>query len=122
MVDVADVEVVVSHHERAVVRVGDVFLKIETNPDKSQRERAAMTAAPVPTPEDLWHQPPVLALRAVAGTPLDAGSPSAACNGTDVDRNVIRGWWALRRLASVRWMVEHGFDAGGDIATLRHSP
>ena len=36
-----------------------------------------------------------------------------------VDRDVIRGWWAYRRLASVPWMVEHGFDASGDIAVLR---
>ena len=37
----------------------------------------------------------------------------------DADRAAIRGWWAFRRLASVRWMVEHGFDASGDVAMLR---
>jgi aminoglycoside phosphotransferase (APT) family kinase protein len=37
----------------------------------------------------------------------------------DVDRDVIRGYWAIRRLGSVRWMVEHGFDPAGDIASVR---
>ena len=30
--------------------------------------------------------------------------------GTDVDLDVIRGWWSLRSLTAVRWLVEHGFD------------
>jgi aminoglycoside phosphotransferase (APT) family kinase protein len=30
--------------------------------------------------------------------------------GTDVDLDVIRGWWALRSLTAIRWLVEHGFD------------
>jgi hypothetical protein len=30
--------------------------------------------------------------------------------GTDVDLDVIRGWWSLRSLLAVRWLVEHGFD------------
>lgn len=36
----------------------------------------------------------------------------------DADRDVIRGWWAFRRVAAVRWMVEHRMDASGDIAVL----
>jgi Ser/Thr protein kinase RdoA (MazF antagonist) len=40
--------------------------------------------------------------------------------GDAVDRDVIRAWWALRKVASVRWMVQHDFDAGGDIAELHH--
>ena len=39
MADVEEVEVVVAHQERATLRVGDVFLKIEV----------------------LWRKPPVLA-------------------------------------------------------------
>jgi hypothetical protein len=31
MADVAEVEVVVAHHERATLRVGDVFLKIDAD-------------------------------------------------------------------------------------------
>lgn len=38
--------------------------------------------------------------------------------GRDVDREVIHGWWALRRIVAVRWMIEHGFDAAGDIAAV----
>ena len=30
--------------------------------------------------------------------------------GADVDRDVIRGWWSLRSLNAIRWLVEHGFD------------
>jgi aminoglycoside phosphotransferase (APT) family kinase protein len=30
--------------------------------------------------------------------------------GTDVDLDVIRGWWSWRSLVAVRWLVEHGFD------------
>ena len=30
--------------------------------------------------------------------------------GTDVDLDVIRGWWSLRSLLGIRWLVEHGFD------------
>ncbi|MDT4947176.1 MAG: hypothetical protein QOH14_3909 [Pseudonocardiales bacterium] len=30
--------------------------------------------------------------------------------GTDVDLDVIRGWWSLRSLSNVRWLIEHGFD------------
>ena len=42
--------------------------------------------------------------------------------GIDVDRNLIRAWWALRCLSNVRWLVEHGFDAsapGCEIDVLR---
>lgn len=41
--------------------------------------------------------------------------------GGDVDQDVVRGWWAVRRLLSVRWMLQHGFDAAGDIAALHLS-
>ena len=30
--------------------------------------------------------------------------------GTDVDLDVIRGWWSLRSLRAARWLIEHGFD------------
>lgn len=30
--------------------------------------------------------------------------------GAPVDREVIRGWWSLRSLRGVRWLLEHGFD------------
>ncbi|MFI9485222.1 phosphotransferase family protein [Promicromonospora sp. NPDC052451] len=32
--------------------------------------------------------------------------------GADVDLDVIRGWWSLRSLVAIRWLVEHGFDPG----------
>src|SRR5262249_1260043 len=30
--------------------------------------------------------------------------------GTDVDLDVIRGWWSWRSLVAFRWLVEHRFD------------
>jgi aminoglycoside phosphotransferase (APT) family kinase protein len=42
--------------------------------------------------------------------------------GTDVDLDVIRGWWSWRSLVAVRWLVEHGFDPsspGCEVDVLR---
>ena len=80
---VDQVEVVVAHHERATLRVGDVFLKVDADRSSADREVEAMARAPVPTPEVLWHQPPVLALAALSGTAIGrlgepSGSSSAA--------------------------------------------
>lgn len=61
---------VVAHRERATLRVGDVFLKVDAHPDRTAVEVAAMALAPVPTPRVLWRTPPVLALAAVPGAPL----------------------------------------------------
>src|SRR4051812_47299197 len=70
MVDVVEVEVVVAHRERATLRVGDVFVKIDADQGRTDVEVEAMAIAPVPTPEVLWRKPPVLALAAVRGTAL----------------------------------------------------
>ncbi|MFD9948650.1 phosphotransferase family protein [Nonomuraea sp. NPDC059023] len=232
-VDVEEVEVVVAHSERATLRVGEVFLKIDADQTRTEVEIQAMAMAPVPTPEVLWRRPPVLALAALPGAALGRlGEPSAAspaawaaagaavrklheaplppwpgrsldeiaahldgeCEwlvangvlptdlvtrnrqvaeaalrpwtpvfahgdlqithvfvegdevtgvldwseasqgdalydlasltlgheerlgdllagyGTDVDLDVIRGWWSLRSLRAIRWLIEHGFD------------
>jgi aminoglycoside phosphotransferase (APT) family kinase protein len=239
------VEVVVAHTERATLRVGDVFLKIDGDRSRLDHEINVMGMAPVPTPQVLWRQPPVLALAALDGSPLGhLGEPSpspaeawratgaairrlhdaplppwhgpsvedrtarleAECDwllahdvlpaevvthnrnlarralrpwsptfvhgdlqvdhvfvdvdrvtgvldwsegaqgdamydlatltighpehlddvvtgyGTDVDRDVIRGWWSYRGLTSARWLIEHGFDPdspGCEFAVLR---
>jgi aminoglycoside phosphotransferase (APT) family kinase protein len=243
--DVEEVEVLVAHHERATLRVGDVFLKIDADQALTDIEVEAMALAPIPTPEVLWRKPPVLALAALPGTALGRlGEPSTASAaawvaagavarrlhdaplppwpgdsldeiashldrecawlttnrvlpadmitrnrqvaeaalrpwiqvfthgdlqvahvfvdgdeitgvvdwseagqgdalydlasltlghedhlgdvvegyGTDVDLDVIRGWWSLRSLLAVRWLVEHGFDPsspGCEIDVLR---
>jgi aminoglycoside phosphotransferase (APT) family kinase protein len=233
MAGVPEVEVVVAHHECATLRVGGVFLKIDSDQARTDVEVEAMALAPIPTPEVLWRKPPVLALAAVPGTALGRlGEPSPAspaawaaagaavrmlhdaplppwpgqspdeitaeldgeCEwllandvlpaelvtrnrqvaeaalrpwtpafthgdlqiahvftaggevtgvidwteaargdalhdlatltlgheehlvdvvagyGTDVDLDVIRGWWSLRSLVAIRWLTEHGFD------------
>ena len=79
MIGVAEVEVVVAHQERATLRVGDVFLKVDTDQARTDVEVDAMAMAPIPTPELLWRRPPVLALAAVPGTALGRlGEPSTA--------------------------------------------
>ena len=76
---VETVEVVVAHRERATLRVGDVFLKIDSDQTRTDVEVEAMALAPIPTPEVLWRKPPVLALAAVRGTALGRlGEPSTA--------------------------------------------
>jgi len=79
MAVVDEIEVVVAHSERATLRVGDVFVKIDSDQTRTDVEVEAMTLAPVPTAEILWRKPPVLALAAVPGTALGhLGEPSAA--------------------------------------------
>ncbi|MFI6874995.1 phosphotransferase family protein [Streptomyces sp. NPDC050400] len=74
-----EVEVVVAHSERATLRVGDVFLKVDADQARTDVEVEAMALAPVPTPRVLWRKPPVLAIAAVPGTPLGRlGEPATA--------------------------------------------
>ncbi|MFD3971524.1 hypothetical protein [Streptomyces cyaneofuscatus] len=104
-----EVEVVVAHSERATLRVGDVFLKVDADQARIDAEVDAMSLAPVPTPQVLWREPPVLAI-AVAGY------------GADADLDVIHAWWSVRSLLAVRWLTEHGFDPfapGCEVDVLR---
>src|ERR1700744_5456036 len=82
MANVEEVEVVVAHNERATLRVGDVFVKIDADQTRTDVEVEAMALAPVPTPEVLWRKPAVLALAALPGTapgpPRDAVGRAAA--------------------------------------------
>src|SRR5271170_2440575 len=79
MAGVEEVEVVVAHNERATLRVGDEFLKIDADQTRTDVEVEAMGMAPIPTPEILWRKPPVLALAALPGTALGhLGEPSTA--------------------------------------------
>ena len=79
MVDVEEIEVLVAHQERATLRVGDMFLKIDADQTRTDVEVEAMTMAPLATPEILWRKPPVLALAALPGMALGRlGKPSTA--------------------------------------------
>ncbi|WP_020137027.1 phosphotransferase family protein [Streptomyces sp. 351MFTsu5.1] len=108
-----EVEVVVAHAERATLRVGDVFLKVDADRARLDAEVEAMSLAPVPTPEVLWCKPPVLALAALPGTTLgrlggpSTGSPAAwAAAGA-----------AIRRLHDAPLPPRPG-QAGRDVAAL----
>jgi aminoglycoside phosphotransferase (APT) family kinase protein len=77
--DTDGIEVVVAHSERVTLRVGDVFLKIDSDRTRLDVEVEAMALAPIPTPEVLWRKPPVLALAALPGIALGVlGEPSPA--------------------------------------------
>jgi len=71
--------VVVAHQERATLRVGQVFLKVDGDPARTDVEVEAMALAPIPVPRIIWRKPPVLALAALPGTALGRlGEPSTA--------------------------------------------
>src|SRR5690349_24244485 len=77
-----EVEVVVAHSERATLRVGDVFVKVDADQARIDAEVEAMALAPVPTPEVLWRKPPALAIAALPGTTLGRlGGASAGGRG-----------------------------------------
>jgi aminoglycoside phosphotransferase (APT) family kinase protein len=79
MAGMHEVEVVVAHSQRATLRVGDVFLKVDGDPAHADVEVRAMALAPIPTPAILWCNPPVLAIATVPGKALGVlGEPSAA--------------------------------------------
>jgi len=79
LADVEKVQIVVAHSERATLRVGDVFVKIDGEQARTDVEVEAMSLAPIPTPKILWHNPPALALAALRGHALGhLGEPSTS--------------------------------------------
>jgi aminoglycoside phosphotransferase (APT) family kinase protein len=79
MIDVDHVEVVLANNDRVTLRVGDTFLKVDADPERTNVEAEAIAMAPVPTPKILWRKPAVLALAALPGGPLGRlGEPSTA--------------------------------------------
>src|SRR3954468_22810131 len=125
MADVPEVEIVVAHNERATLRVGDVFLKIDGDQSLSDVEVEAMALAPIPTPEVLWRKPPVLALAALPGKALGRlGEPSTASSAAWAAAGVAARMlhdaplppWPGRSLAEIasdldgecEWLVTNG--------------
>lgn len=125
MASMDEVEVIVAHNERATLRVGDVYLKVDGDPAHADVEIRAMAMAPIPTPQILWHEPPVLAIAAVPGAALGVlGEPSPAspqawaAAGAAIRRlhEAPLPPWPGRRLDDVAdrldrecaWLLEHG--------------
>jgi len=125
MADVEEVEVIVAHSERATLRVGDVFLKIDPDQTRTDVEVEAMALAPIPTPEVLWRKPPVLALAALPGKALGClGEPSTASSAAWAAAGAaarmlhdapLPPWpgWSLDEIAGhldgeCEWLVAHG--------------
>lgn len=111
-----NVEVVVAHSQRATVRVGEVFLKVDGDPAHADIEVQAIGLAPVPTPTVLWREDPVLAIAAVPGRALGAlGEPSLASPAAWVAAGtVIRQLhdapgppWQAPELSNVRADLDH---------------
>jgi len=79
-------ELLIAHDERAVVRVGDVYIKADIDSDRLGREVAALRTATVPRPDVLWHRRAavsLLALSTVPGVPLAVlGAPSPHADHT----------------------------------------
>ncbi|WP_067721797.1 phosphotransferase family protein [Nocardia yamanashiensis] len=74
-----EVEIIAAHRERATLRVGEMFLKIDADQARADAELQAMALAPIPTPKVLWRNPPALALAALPGTAIARlGEPSTA--------------------------------------------
>ncbi|ETK38057.1 aminoglycoside phosphotransferase [Microbispora sp. ATCC PTA-5024] len=130
---------VVAHSERATLRVGDVFLKVDADPARIDVEVEAMALAPVPTPKVLWHKPPVLAIAAVPGTALGRlGEPSTASPAAwaaagaairrlhDAPSPLRRGRagrtideWAAELDGECEWLVTNGVLPAGLVARNR---
>lgn len=118
------VEVVVAHSERATLRVGDVFVKIDADRSRAEREVEAMSRAPVPTARILWHHPPALALATLPGAALGRlGEPStASAHGWAAAGAAVRSLhaspvppWPGREIGEIRvaldaecaWLIRH---------------
>ena len=112
MADVEEVEVVVAHQERATLRVGDVFLKIDADQTRTDVEVEAMAAAPVPTPEVLWRKPPVLALAALPGVALAVSSAVDGVAGRMGRGGRRRTAAARSAAAAVAWSERRGEGVG----------
>jgi len=112
MADVEEVQVVVAHDERATLRVGDVFLKIDADQTRTDVEVEAMALAPIPTPQVLWRKPPVLALAVLPGMALGRlGEPSPASPAAWARSAPRRDRIAPRRrmrVARHEWCPSHG--------------
>lgn len=65
---VEEAQVVVAQDEQATPGVGEVSLGITTDQTRTDSEVEAMALAPIPSPQVLCHQPPVLALAALPGS------------------------------------------------------
>lgn len=144
---VDQVDVILANNDRVTLRVGATYLKVDANQLRADKEVQAINRAPVPTPEILWHKPPVLALKALKGTTLgrlgqpSGASPSAwAAVGATVRRlhdAPLPPWpdkavdeLAERLQSGCRWLVDNNVLPAGVVdhnrnraeTALRHYP
>ncbi len=55
MTAVDQVEIVLANNDRVTLRVGETFLKVDADRQRTDVEVEAIALAPVPTPQVLWH-------------------------------------------------------------------
>ena len=79
---VESIDVVLANNDRVTLRAGPMYLKIDADQTRTDREVEAMEMVPVPTPKILWRTSPVLALEALPGRAIGRlGQPSTASPG-----------------------------------------
>lgn len=139
-------EVVVAHQDRAVLRLGDVFVKVESDPAKAQREHDLLSSVPVPVPQVVWWRPGSPSLlglaRATGESLLDSDDPRAWAAAGETTRRlhqwqppdgwsvwlqpgVVRGWldadrdWLLERFPEDRRVVDAAHAMAAEVLTDR---
>ena len=118
------------------MRVGDVFVKVNSEGWRTRREVAALALVDVPAPVVLWEQPNVVALSAVGGLPLalageeSAASPrawrAAGAMARRIHATPLPSWdgWSWEHYrdhldAQTRWLVNARVVAAEDVGAVR---
>jgi aminoglycoside phosphotransferase (APT) family kinase protein len=121
MADVEEVEVVVAHSQRATMRVGDVFLKIDADQSRIDVEVAAMAMVPVPTPE-MWRKPPGRSIDELASrlagecawlVANDVLPPDVVTRHRRLAETALRSWTPVFIHGDLQ--VDHVFVAGDEV-------
>src|SRR4249919_1116245 len=127
MAGVEEVEVVVAHQERATLRVGDVFLKIDADQTRTDVEVEAMALAPIPTPEVLWRKPPALGRLGEPSTASPAAWAAAGAAARRLHAAPLPPWpgESLDEIAShldgeCEWLVTNGVLPTDLVTANRH--
>lgn len=130
------VEVVRSHHERVTVRVGDAYVKVNSEGWRTRREVDVLGLVDVPVPMVLWEQPNVVALGAVGGTPIGlAGEESTASPAAwraagamaqQIHSTPLPPWnsWSWEEYrdhldSRTRWLIDADVTAAADVRAVR---
>ena len=115
LADVEEVEVVVAHNERATLRVGDVFLKIDADQTRTDVEVEAMAIAPILCDFGVEVTRTFETAVEVYATETPGGEAAVAVHRGPYNRmneahNAVREWMAANRRES----AGHSWEIYGD--------